>query len=125
MWRILIVTLLFLVLPVACSYKPVRHLASDAALIKAGESTRKDVLQYLGEPDGRRVIAPGVEEYMYAEEQKSQLGNLPVVGKLVSPARQEMVIITLKDEQVTNCEFRLMKKDDQDWQEDAKWEPVK
>ncbi|WP_417909626.1 hypothetical protein [Candidatus Electronema sp. PJ] len=125
MWRMLIVTLFFLVLPVACSYKPVRHLASDAALIKAGESTRKDVLRYLGEPDSRRVIAPGVEEYMYAEEQKNQLANLPLMGKLVAPASQEMVIVTLKEDQVASCEFRLMKKDDQDWREEAKWEPVK
>ncbi len=108
-----------------CSFKPVRHLASDAALIKPGESTRKDVLHYLGEPDGRRTVGPGTEEYLYAETRKGQLGGLPLVGKLADPASQEMVVVTLNGEQVTACEFRLLKKDDLAWKKDAQWEEVR
>ncbi|WP_420207914.1 outer membrane protein assembly factor BamE domain-containing protein [Candidatus Electronema sp. JC] len=108
-----------------CSFKPVRHLASDAALIKPGESTRKDVLRYLGEPDGRRTVGPGVEEYLYSETRKGQLGGLPLVGRLADPASQEMVVVTLNGEQVASCEFRLLKKDDLAWKKDAQWEDVR
>ncbi len=125
MWRMIIVMLACLVLSVGCSYKPVRHLASDAALIKAGESTRKDVLRYLGEPDGRRTVSPGVEEFIYSENQQSTLGSLPLVRRWADPARQEMVVVTLNGEQVTNCEFRLAQKDDATWRDDAKWDPIK
>ncbi|CAK8717356.1 MAG: hypothetical protein CDV28_10155 [Candidatus Electronema aureum] len=125
MRQMIIIMFAFLVLASGCSFKPVRHLASDAALIKVGESTRKDVLQYLGEPDGRRTVGLGVEEYLYSEARKGQLGSLPLVGKWVNPVSQEMVVVTLNGEQVTGCEFRLLQKDDQDWKKDAKWEEVR
>lgn len=107
-----------------CSFQSVRHLASDAALVKPGESTRNDVLRYLGEPDGRRTVGPGVEEYLYSETRKGQLGKLPLVGRLADPASQEMVVVTLNGEQVVSCEFRLLKKDDLEWKKDAQWEDV-
>ncbi len=122
--RLIVILLVFLALPTACSYKPVRHLASDAALIKAGKSTREDVLRYLGEPDSRRTVGPNEEEYLYAETQKGALGGMPLFGKLVDPASQEMVIITLKGGLVSSCEFRLLRKDDQAWRKDAEWEKV-
>ncbi|MCW5199059.1 hypothetical protein VU06_04905, partial [Desulfobulbus sp. F3] len=123
--RMIIGVLACLALSAGCSYKPVRHLASDAAMIKAGESTRKDVLHYLGEPDGRRAVGPSAEEYLYSENRSNSLGRLPLVGKLIDPDQQEMVVVTLNGEQVTSCEFRLLKKDDLEWREDAQWEPVK
>jgi len=125
MLRLSFFMLAFLALAGGCSFKPVRHLASDAALIKPGESTRKDVLRYLGEPDGRRTVGPGLEEYLYAETRKGQLGGLPLVGRLVDPASQEMVVVTLNGGQVTACEFRLLQKNDLTWREDAQWEEVK
>ena len=59
--------LLFLVLFLlgGCHSKQVRHLASDAALIKPGQTTAKEVQKYLGEPDGRREVRPGSSEYVY------------------------------------------------------------
>lgn len=125
MRRIIILFFSFLMLFSGCSHKPVRHLASDASLIKAGKSTREDVLHYLGEPDSRRSIGPDEEEYLYAETRKDALGSMPLFGKLVDPASQEMVIITMKGGVVSNCEFRLLRKDDQAWREDAEWENVK
>lgn len=110
---------------VGCSYKPVRHLASDAALIKAGESTRQDVLRYLGEPDSRRAVAPGIEEYMYSEEQKSELANLPWVGKMVGSSSRETVVVTLNGDEVTACEFQLAREDDQEWKKKTKLESVR
>ena len=40
-----------------CYINPVRHLASDAALLKVGESTKEDVLVFLGEPDEQQESA--------------------------------------------------------------------
>jgi hypothetical protein len=115
----------FLLPLVGCSYKPVRHLASDAALIKAGESTRQDVLRYLGEPDSRRTVASGIEEYVYSEEQKSELANLPWVGRMVGSRSQETVVVTLNGEEVTACEFRLTREDDQEWKKKTKMESLR
>lgn len=114
-----------LVLSAGCSYKPVRHLASDAALIKPGESTRKDVLRTLGEPDSRRAIGAGAEEYIYAEEQKSQLSNLPLVGRMIGADSREMVVVILNGDQVTSCELRIVKADDEKWKKDAPWQEGK
>ena len=63
-----------------CYSKQVRHLASDAALIKPGESTIKDVHKYLGEPNGHRSVSPGVVEYVYYEDRPGFFGNMPVLG---------------------------------------------
>lgn len=124
MRRMMITVFALLIVLSGCSYKPVRHLASDAALIKAGKSTREDVLRYLGEPDSRRTVGPDEEEYLYAENRKGALGSMPLFGKLVDPASQELVIVTLKGGLVSTCEFRLLRKDDRAWQTDAEWEKV-
>jgi hypothetical protein len=107
-----------------CYTKPVRHLASDASLIRAGESTRQDVLRYIGEPDGHRTVAPGVEEYVYHEERKNILGRTPLVGAMVGKEGDEMLIITLTGDMVSNVEFRTFGKDDRDWDDDFTWDDV-
>ena len=68
MRRVLLCLVVSLMLLVGCQSKPVRHLASDAALIKAGTSTRQDVIRLLGEPNGHRTVSAGVEEYIYSED---------------------------------------------------------
>ena len=108
-----------------CYTKQVRHLASDAALIKPGQSTRQDVLRYLGEPNGQRTVSPGVEEYVYYEDQKGNFGSMPVVGSWIDPEGYEMLLITLKGDRVTGCEFRTFNEADQDWVDDFTWEEVK
>ena len=108
-----------------CYTKQVRHLASDAALIKPGRSTRQDVLRYLGEPNGHRTVSPGVEEYVYYEDQKGNFGSMPVVGSWIDPEGYEMLLITLQGDRVTGCEFRTFNEADQDWVDDFTWEEVK
>ena len=49
-----LLTTLLLVLLGGCYSKPVRHLASDVALIQPGVTTLTEVHQYLGEPKGIR-----------------------------------------------------------------------
>ncbi|WPD23942.1 MAG: hypothetical protein SD837_05115 [Candidatus Electrothrix scaldis] len=103
---------------VGCSSKPVRHLASDAALVEPGKSTRQDVLRYLGKPDRRRSISPGVEEYVYYNEKKGFLAGLPLVGGMVDPESYEMILVTLDGDTVTDSDFLIHKEDDKDWAAD-------
>ena len=49
---------------------------------------------------------------------------MPVVGKWVGPEGYEMILITLKGDQVTDCEFRTFKESDQEWMNDFTWEEV-
>lgn len=118
-----LLTLLFLF--GGCSSKQVRHLASDAVLIKPGQSTLKDVQKYLGEPNGRREVSPAVTEYVYYENQPGFLGNVPVLGSMTSPSGYEMIVITIEKDMVTNCEFRNFNTSDRKWVEDFTWEEVK
>ena len=99
---------------VGCSSKPVRHLASDAALIKPGKSTRQDVVRYLGQPDRRRSLSPTMEEYVYYNEREGFLAGLPYVGNKIDPASYEMIQITLDGNMVTDCDFLIHKADDRD-----------
>lgn len=108
-----------------CYSKQVRHLASDAILIKPGQSTVKDVQKYLGEPNGRREVAPGVTEYVYYEDRPGMFGNMPVLGSMIGPAGYEMIIVTLDKDLVSNCEFRNFNEADHKWVEDYTWEEVK
>ena len=98
-----------------CSTKPVRHLASDAALVEPGKSTRQDVVRYLGTPDRQRSVSPGVEEYIYYNEQKGFIAGLPLVGRLADPKSYEMIQVTLDGDTVTDCDFLIHKEEDEDW----------
>ena len=108
-----------------CYSKQVRHLASDAALIKPGQSSVKDVQKYLGEPNGRREISPGVSEYVYYEDRPGFFGNMPVLGPMAGPGGYEMIVVTIEKDMVSNCEFRNFNESDRKWVEDFTWEEVK
>lgn len=121
----LITFLLALLLLSGCHSKQVRHLASDAALIKPGQSTAKEVQKYLGEPNGRRDVSPGVTEYVYYEDRPGFFGNMPVLGPMVGPDGYEMIVVTIEKDMVSNCEFRNFNQSDRKWVEDFTWEEVK
>ena len=108
-----------------CHSKEVRHLASDASLIKPGVTTLNDVQLYLGEPNGRRTVSPGEVEYVYYEDLPGFMGHTPVVSSWVDAEGYEMIVITLKNNVVTSCEFRTFSEADQDWVDDFTWEEVK
>jgi len=121
----LFVFLLALLVLGGCHTKQVRHLASDAALIKPGQTTVKEVQKYLGEPNGRREVAPGVSEFVYYEDRPGMFGNMPVLGSMTGPSGYEMIVITVDKEIVTNTEFRSFNESDRKWVEDFTWEEVK
>lgn len=120
----LLIGLTLLLLLNGCYTKPVRHLASDASMIRAGESTRVDVLTYLGEPNARRTLGPGVEEYLYHEDKRNILQRQPVVGSMMDAEGYEILIITLTGDMVTDSEFRTFKKGEMDRFEDFTWDEV-
>ena len=124
MQRVLLCLFAALFLFVGCSSKPVRHLASDAALIKPGQTTRQEVVRYLGEPNGHRTVSPGVEEYVYYEDQDGVFNKLPMVGDWMDPDGYEMILVTIKGDLVINCEFRAFNEADQDWVDDFTWDEV-
>ncbi|PIE58105.1 MAG: hypothetical protein CSA33_04120 [Desulfobulbus propionicus] len=107
-----------------CYSKQVRHLASDAALIKPGVSTKSDVRRFLGKPDGRRTISPDVVEYVYYEELPSMFGRTPVIGSLADAAGYEMIVVSLNNDVVVSCEFRTYSEKDREWFDDFTWEEV-
>ena len=121
----LFVFLLALLVLGGCHTKQVRHLASDAALIKPGQTTVKEVQKYLGEPNGRREVAPGVSEFVYYEDRPGMFGNMPVLGSMTGPSGYEMIVITVDKEIVTNTEFRSFNESDRKWVEDFTWDEVK
>lgn len=123
-WSLLILPLCLFLFS-GCYSKPVRHLASDASLLKPGVSTQKDVLLYLGEPNGQRTVSPGIEEYVYYEEQRGTLGKTPVVGSWIGGDGYEMIVVTITGNVVTDCQFRTFSEADQDWVDDFNWQEVK
>jgi hypothetical protein len=125
MYQRLIIAVSALLLLAGCYSKPVRHLASDASLIKAGASTRQDVLRYLGEPNGHRIVAPGMEELVYFEDKRNLVQRAPVVGSWLDAEGYEMLIITLTGDLVTDSEFRTFRKKDRAWVDDFTWNDVK
>ena len=125
MRQALFVLCILLFLLGGCHSKQVRHLASDAALIKPGQTTMAEVRKYLGEPNGRRDVSAGVVEIVYYEERPGFLGTMPVLGSLAGTDGYEMIVITLQIDLVTECEFRTFNKNDRKWVEDFTWEEVK
>jgi hypothetical protein len=111
-----------LVLLGGCQSKQVRHLASDAALIQPGRTTVQEMQKYLGEPDGRREVAPGVSEYVYHEDRPGLFGYMPVLGPAIGPAGYEMIVVTVSDDIVSNCEFRNFNQLDRRWRDDYTWD---
>ena len=111
-----------LFLLVACSSTPVRHLASDAALIRPGETTLSELHQFLGEPKGVREVSPGVKEYVYSEDLKNFWDKMPVLDRMLGAEGYEMLIVTVKDDVAQKAVFRNFSEKDSAWVRDYTWE---
>lgn len=121
MFRLLIPILLATFALSGCYNKPVRHLASDAALIQVGVSHREDVLTYLGEPDEQIVLDDGVEKWVYTEYERSALKNAPMVGKYFGEPNSGTVIVLIKGNEVTECRYGAQLQDSS-WANDFDWQ---
>lgn len=117
-----LVCLALLVLLGACTGSPVRHLASDAALIKPGVSTRDEVLTYLGDPDSRQTISDTAERWVYYEERQSTLQQAPYLGKLFNAKGYEQIVVTLEGDSVVDVGYSSFDADEYGWSEDFGWQ---
>jgi len=108
-----------------CYNKPVRHLASDAALLKVGKSSSEDVLVYLGDPDEQKTLGDGVEKWLYKKEEKTLFEKIPYAGRQFGAPEYSQVVVTITDGVVTDCIFSLSDEDDKDWADDYSWQEKK
>jgi hypothetical protein len=108
-----------------CYNNPVRNLASDVLLIKAGQSTGDDVLTYLGEPDEQKVIDKGVEQWLFREKTSTVMERTPVVGKYLGSPGIGQVIVTVKDNVVVDSRYEAHDADENDWTDDFSWQKGK
>lgn len=106
----------------ACSSKPVRHLASDASLVKAGVSTKEEVLTYLGDPDSQQMVSATTERWVYNEERKSAAQKVPFLGKMFSSKNYSRIIVTFEGEKVVEVRFSSFDSDEFDWSDDYSWQ---
>ncbi len=114
--------LLFMLLGSGCYDQPVQHLASDAALIKTGKSTKKDVLLLLGEPRAQQLVGNGVEEWVYYEEEMSLMQRTPLVGGLFDPKGYTMIKVVFENDLVTSCDYSGYETGEAEWAGDRNWQ---
>jgi len=121
---LLLTTVLLCLAMSGCYNQPVRHLGSDVGLIKAGETTRQEVLSLLGDPDFTRMVSATTEEWTYQEEDKSLLQQAPVVGGAFSAKGVKTVVLTLNGDIVTAARYGDYSKGEFDWKDDYKWQKI-
>ena len=86
---------------------PVRHLSSDAILLIPGQTVKKDVLSYMGEPDERRMKENGEEVWVYSQVRKSLMRKTPYIGERLGHEEYDVVNVSFSGETVTSCVYRL------------------
>ncbi|MFT5697191.1 MAG: hypothetical protein ACI8ZB_000039 [Desulforhopalus sp.] len=116
---ILLLTAFFLS---GCYITPVRHLAADIALVQVGQSTREDVLIFLGDPDEQQVISAGVEKWLYTQTKKSTVEKTPFLGKYLGVPEVNLVVITFTNGIVSDTAFSSDDKDELGWADDFSWQ---
>ena len=107
-----------------CYITPVRHLAADIALVQVGQSTREDVLIFLGDPDEQQVLASGVEKWLYTQTKTTAVEKTPFLGKYLGHPEVNRVVITFTNGIVTGSTFSSNDKDDLDWANDYSWQKI-
>jgi hypothetical protein len=108
-----------------CYNKPVRHLVSDVALLKVGESTQEDVLVFLGDPDEQEVLSDGSQKWRYSDKDTSLIQKTPMVGTYFGAPEYQQLVVTIKNGIVTECVFSASDEDDTDWVDDYSWQEEK
>ena len=91
-----------------CAKKNVRHLASDVCLVNPEQSTKEQVLAYLGLPDEQYELAEGGEIWVYYDEEKTVLRDTPYIGEKIGEKNYETVKVTFKGDIVQTCVYRLL-----------------
>lgn len=106
----------------SCYDTPVRHLASDVALLKVGQSTEEDVLVFLGEPDEQQEVQEGVVMWLYNDKEMTFLEKAPLIGKRLGSPEYKSVVVTMTNKIVTEVIYSSSDADDMDWADDYSWQ---
>ncbi len=123
--KICLVVLATLLTVSGCYTTPVRHLASDVALLKVGESTEEDVLIFMGDPDEQQELNVGVEKWLYHDKEMTLLEKAPLVGKHLGSPEYRNVVVTLTNNIVTGVVYSSSDADDLKWANDFSWQEKK
>jgi len=89
-----------------CGHHEVRHLASDAVLVVPDRTPRREVIALLGFPDTKESRADGEEVWYYFERNESRLRRTPYVGKWLGSEEYDVLVVTLRGDEVTSCVYR-------------------
>ena len=108
-----------------CYMTPVRHLASDIALLQVGKSTREDVIVFLGDPDEQQELGEGVQKWLYKDKNMSFLQKTPLLGSKLGSPEFNQVVVTLRNGVVSACDYSYSDEDDMDWAKDFSWQEKK
>ncbi len=117
--------LLLALLLTGCYNTPVKHLASDIALIKVGESTREDVLIFMGEPDEIIEHDNGVVQWLYRDQKDTFLERMPVVGNKMGTPEEIQAVVVFNGNIVKSREYTSSDEDDMKWSEDFSWQKAR
>ncbi|MBU1564785.1 MAG: hypothetical protein KJ630_04055 [Proteobacteria bacterium] len=108
-----------------CYNKPVRHLASDIALLQVGKTTQEDVVIFLGDPDEQQDIGEGVQKWLYKDKNMSLLEKTPLLGSRLGSPEFNWVVVTFRNGIVSACDYSYSDEDDMDWTKDFSWQKKK
>jgi hypothetical protein len=104
--RLFAVVILTAIFTTGCSsHTYVRHLASDACLVTPLQSSKKDLMDYMGPPDNR-LNGPDGEKWIYYQRHQSWLRRVPYMGDKIGNEDYEAMIITFKGNLVKTCVYR-------------------
>uniref|UniRef100_A0A7V5XH92 Lipoprotein SmpA/OmlA domain-containing protein n=1 Tax=Thermodesulfobacterium geofontis TaxID=1295609 RepID=A0A7V5XH92_9BACT len=88
-----------------CATKPGPNLASKAALIRPQQTTKAEVLHFLGPPVQIFTFPDGKEEWYYYYRVRNFWENVPVVKNYKGEDYTEVLKITIKGEEIIDCTY--------------------
>ena len=90
-----------------CFHKaPISHIASDISLIIPNQTTKQEILSYMGYPAQKKAVSADEEEWLYYQANNSFLRKTPLVGGKLGQTQYDMAIIRFSDDVVTSSQFR-------------------
>jgi outer membrane protein assembly factor BamE (lipoprotein component of BamABCDE complex) len=101
----LIFCISFVIIIYGCATKPGPNLASKAALIHPKQTTKAEVLQFLGPPVQIFTFPDGKEEWYYYYRVRNFWEKVPVVKEYKGEDYTEVLKITIKGEEVIDCTY--------------------
>ncbi len=103
-----ILPLIIFVLTGCFRHEPVRHLAAEAALITPHQTTKQEVLSYLGEPEERQSVSENREVWIYYQADKSLLRKTPLVGNKMGNLEYDVLNVSFTGDVADNCVYRRL-----------------